>query len=366
MGVTKFGKIYYADYHDAAGVRRRISLQTENKLVAQRKFEELLRRRAAIKERIVIHISWDNFKEKLYHYMKMEKNRNTFNRTKLAIRHLEDVYKPRFLQDVTPDLVQRVKEHMLHKGLKNANINRLVGCLKTAMHLAENWQLVHKQNWTIIKKLRVPKGRVVFHTPEEVDKILNSCPNDMWRLIVLLGADAGLRRGEIIELRWQDVDFQNNQLYIAPNKTENYRFVPMTEELRNTLETVKKDAINEFVINAGKYGTRVSKDYLTNFYRPIAKAAGVPSFLHKLRHTFASHLVQNGVDLYVVSKLLGHSSIQMTEIYAHLLPNNFQKAVMNLPKHNKPTLHMEEKTVTTSHSVCRQISADFSEFIKKE
>lgn len=365
MAVTKFGKIYYADYHDAAGVRRRISLQTQNKLVAQQKFEELLRRRAAIKERIVIHISWDNFKEKLYHYMKMEKNRNTISRTRLAIKHLEDVHKPRFLQDVTPEFVQRVKESMLQKGLKNANINRLVGSLKTAMHLGEKWQLVPKQNWAVIPKLKVPRGRVVFHTPEEIDKILAACPNDMWRLVVLLGADAGLRRSEMINLRWEDVDFNNNQIYIAPSKTEYFRYVPMTEDLKKALQTAKLGAINEFVVNAGKYGTRVKKDYLTGNYPLIAKSVGISSFLHKLRHTFASQLVQNGVELYTVSKLLGHRNIQTTEIYAHLAPETMQKAVTHLPKHNTPALHVEGKTVCASDKACLQLSTDLSDFVKK-
>ncbi|MBR2081500.1 MAG: tyrosine-type recombinase/integrase [Elusimicrobiaceae bacterium] len=79
------------------------------------------------------------------------------------------------------------------------------------------------------------------------------------------------------------------------------------------------------------------------YYKRIAKAAGVDSFLHKLRHTFASQLVQNGVELYTVSKLLGHSSIQMTEIDAHLTPRTLHKAVMNLPKRGMTLVGVEEK-----------------------
>ena len=69
---------------------------------------------------------------------------------------------------------------------------------------------------------------------------------------MLLGADAGLRRGEIMNLRWADVDFANNQLYIAPNKTEYYRFVPMTESLRSAIERAKIGAESEFVVDFGR------------------------------------------------------------------------------------------------------------------
>lgn len=187
----------------------------------------------------------------------------------------------------------------------------------------------------------------------------------MWRLVVLLGADAGLRRSEMINLRWEDVDFNNNQIYIAPSKTEYYRYVPMTEDLKKALQTAKLGAINEFVVNAGKYGARVKKDYLTGNYPLIAKSVGISSFLHKLRHTFASQLVQNGVELYTVSKLLGHRNIQTTEIYAHLTPETMQKAVTHLPKHNSPALHVEAKTVCAPDKACLQLSTDLSDYVKK-
>ena len=363
--ITK-GGLYCADFLDAMGKRRRYSLQTKDFTIAQLKYKELIRRRDALKEKIPARIAWDIFKERILIFMKLERNRNTVNRTKLAFRHLESIYEPRFLHDVTPDVLQRVKLYLMEKGVGHANINRIIGSLKTAMHKAEKWELIPKRNWAAVTNIKVPKRRVVFQTPEEIDKILSACPNDMWRLIVLLGADAGLRRIEMMNLRWEDVDFKNNQLYIAPSKTVYYRYVPMTEALKNALQAAKLGATNEFVVNPSKRGTRVEVDYLTVNYRPIAKSVGISSFLHKLRHTFASQLVQNGVELYTVSKLLGHRNIQTTEIYAHLAPETMQKAVTHLPKHNSPTLHIESKTVCAPDKACLQLSTDLSDFVKKE
>ena len=274
----KKGPYYYADYYDFNGVRRRISLQTENKQVALLKYQEFIRRRNAVKERFPVNITWQAFKDKLLYHMSVERSRNTVTHTKLAIRYLEEIKKPRYLQDVTPELVQKFKEHLLTKEIGKNHINRLVQGIKTAMRIGEKWKYVPKQDWSLVSELKVPRGRVVFHTPEEIDKLLKACPTDTWRLVVLLGADAGLRRGEIMNLRWADVDFANNQLYIAPNKTEYYRFVPMTESLRSAIERAKIGAESEFVVDFGR--TR-NVDSLTACYHKIAKAAGVDSFLHK-------------------------------------------------------------------------------------
>ncbi len=363
----KKGPYYYADYYDFNGVRRRISLQTENKQVALLKYQEFIRRRNAVKERFPINITWQAFKDKLLYHMSVERSRNTVTHTKLAIRYLEEIKKPRYLQDVTPELVQKFKEHLLTKKIGKNHINRLVQGIKTAMRIGEKWKYVPKQDWSLVSELRVPRGRVVFHTPEEIDKLLKACPTDTWRLVVLLGADAGLRRGEIMNLRWADVDFANNQLYIAPNKTEYYRFVPMTQDLRNALEKAHKRAKHEYVVTVCQpvKGNRCNPDYLTTFYQEVAKAAGVNSFLHKLRHTFASQLVQNGVELYTVCKLLGHRTIQMTEIYAHLAPRTLHKAIMNLPKRGMTLARVEEKTACEPNKACKQIGLDFGDLVGK-
>ena len=363
----KKGPYYYADFYDFNGVRRRLSLQTENKQVALLKYQELIRRRNAVKERMPVHITWDAFKAKLLYHMSIDKARNTCNRMKLAIRYLEEMKKPRFLQDITPELLQTYKEHLIKKNISARHINSLVICIKTAMHRGEKWQYVPKRDWTTVTKIKTARGRVVFHTPEEIDKLLAACPSEAWKIVVLLGADAGLRRGEMANLKWEDVDFDNNQLYIAPNKTENHRFVPMTQDLRNALEKAHKRAKHEYVVTVCQpmKGNRCNPDYLTTFYQEVAKAAGVDSFLHKLRHTFASLLVQNGVELYTVSKLLGHSSIQMTEIYAHLAPRTLHKAVMNLPKRGMTLARVEEKTVCESNKACKQVGLDFGDLVGK-
>jgi len=328
--------VYYADFRTPKGKRARISLQTTNSRVAKDKYAELVSRRKKAKENIIVDMEWDAFKDRLFRFMSAERSESTIRWTKLAIKHMEDFNTPRHLRDVTPNLLQGTKEFMINEGFGKHNVNRCMQALKAIMRLAEKWDLMPEQKWKAVGKLKTPKGRVVFHTDEEIDKLLAACPSLGWRIVVLLGADTGLRRGEMAQLRWQDVDFENNQIYVAPDKTENHRFVPMTATLREVLEQAQKGAKSEYVVDVGWESSRNSKDFLTSYYPRIAKAAGVKSFLHKLRHTYASQLVQKGVGLYEVSKLLGHSSIQMTEIYAHLVPANLQQAAMCITPRKMP------------------------------
>lgn len=368
MGVIKIkGPYYYADYHDIGGIRRRISLQTTDLQHAQLKYKEIIRRRNALKEKMPVNITWDTFKDKLFIHLKHERAHSALRRHRLAIWYVEKIIKPRFLADVTPIGLQQIKNYMVDNGLHSHNLNRLLQCIRAFMKLAERWLLIPKQDWSVVAKVRAPRGRVVFHTPEEINRLLEACPNDAWRLVVLLGADAGLRRGEMVDLKWQDVDFENNQLYIAPNKTEYFRYVPMTESLRNALKAAQGRAEHEYVINVchPRKGNRCTRDYLSFCYSKIAKAAGIPSFLHKLRHTFASQLVQNGVEIYTVSKLLGHQNIRMTEIYAHLAPHTLHMAVLNLPKRGMQLVGTEEKTVCEENKACRQISVNLGNLMWK-
>jgi site-specific recombinase XerD len=95
--------------------------------------------------------------------------------------------------------------------------------------------------------------------------------------------------------------------------------------LSERLEKVLKDG-REYAI-----GERPSLKVLSAYFQKISRKAGLSGNIHTLRHTYASHLVQNGVDLYTVSKLLGHTTIKTTQIYAHLAPHSLIAAIDRLP-----------------------------------
>lgn len=320
--------IKYADLV-VGGKRRRVSLKTKDNKVAILRASKLADDKQAEREG---KISLANFLIKYRSFLQATRKPDTAYHFELGLKKLLNHTPIKYLDEITPALLDELAITLKSKlkGPSAAGLNRCIQALKTAMRQAEFWDLIPPQNWRKVSKFKEKKGRVEFHTKDELKILLKHLGAD-WQLVVLLGARAGLRRGEMAALKWNDVDFRNGQIYVAPNKTEGHRYVPLTNDLRQALKTAKKRAKNDFVVNVGDNTKRNGKAYLSAYYRKLTADLPFDCKLHKLRHTYASHLVQAGVDLYRVSKLLGHSSIQMTEIYAHLAPADLKSAVKMLP-----------------------------------
>lgn len=319
--------IKFIDYR-VGGKRKRVSLGTKNNQIALIKAAQIADNKDG---RDSGKVPFEAFLERYRAYLAATRKPDTTKHFELGLKKLLAFKKIKNLEELTPALLDEcaVFYKAKIKGPNAPGLNRAIRAIKTAMRQAEFWDMIPPQNWRKVSKFKEIKGRVEYHTPAELKKIL-ACFNSNWQLVVLLGCRAGLRRGEIAALKWQDVDFKDNQLYIAPNKTDNHRHIPIAADLRKSLEKAHKSAKTEWVADVGR--NRESKYFLTKFYEKETAALPFRCHLHKLRHTFASHLVQNGVDLYRVSKLLGHSSIKMTEIYAHLAPADLKDAITKLPK----------------------------------
>ncbi len=155
----------------------------------------------------------------------------------------------------------------------------------------------------------------------------------------LVALHCGLRFGEIAQLDWQSVDFDMGTLSIRDPKSRNNRVAFLTPPLVDMLQERKlvaqtlQDMKNELIFPSRKGGLMASISH--TFNRTVDKLfnEGVTDprqrvCFHTLRHTFASWLVQRGVDLYSVKELMGHSDFKMTQRYSHLSPEGLRKAAM--------------------------------------
>jgi integrase len=144
--------------------------------------------------------------------------------------------------------------------------------------------------------------------------------------IVITALNTGMCRGEILSLKWDNVDMKHGFILLDKTKNGELREIPINATLRATLEALPRriDGGHVFVnpVTGGPYG-----DIKTGFNR-ACKKAGIKDFhFHDCRHTFASHLVMAGVDITTVKELLGHKTLTMTLRYAHLAPSHKVRAV---------------------------------------
>jgi site-specific recombinase XerD len=138
----------------------------------------------------------------------------------------------------------------------------------------------------------------------------------------------------LIHLTWADVDFKTKVLSVQAKdgwcpKDYEVRHIPLTAECVAALESCPAGD-RSWIFRNGS-GRTLDGNVLSRDFRALFRGCGIKGVsVHTLRHTFASHLVMNGADIYTVQKLLGHSSIKTTEIYAHLAPDYLRAAIDKL------------------------------------
>ncbi len=157
---------------------------------------------------------------------------------------------------------------------------------------------------------------------EEINRMINSTKNLNHRLIIQIGYSAGLRCSEIINLKWQDIDFDRNSIHIKKAKGKKDRTAMLSQKVKEGLRMLdaEKDGY-VFVTNRnGKYTPRTIQKIIEN----TTKNAGIAKQTtpHTLRHSFATHLLEAGTDIRYIKELLGHANISTTLIYTKVSNKN--------------------------------------------
>lgn len=230
------------------------------------------------------------------------------------------------LAQLTAQKIDLVQCKWKQAGLSNKTINNRSILLGTMMRFAMEHEWLAQL--PKIKKMKIDKTLPNFFSDEEVASILDNAEGTLRDYLVVF-LNTGLRMGELQNLKWENVDFDNRQLRVETSKSHRFRVVDLNDVLYILMRQLqKKQTANQiyvFEYNAGK----PVNDYYHRFKKLLLKL-GIEGNVHKLRHTFASRLVQNGVSIYEVQHLLGHASVQTTQVYAHIRQENLKKAVNSL------------------------------------
>ena len=272
-------------------------------------------------------IPFDKYAEQYLDYSKANKAWSTYNRQdRISIARLKAYFKDKYIYEITPQMIEKYKAKRLEK-VKPATVNRELACLKHMFTMAIKWGYVKTNPAKEVKLLKEPPGRLRYLKPEEVKALLASCPDHI-RPIVVTALNTGMRKGELQELKWADVDFKNRKITVINAKNNESRVIPINKTLYNELYPLSKRSKGEYVFsdkNGRPYG-----DIKKSFLKALEKAEIEDFRFHDLRHTFGSYLVMQGVDLKTVQQIMGHKDIRMTMRYAHLSPEHVQKAVETL------------------------------------
>src|SRR5437879_1625041 len=206
-----------------------------------------------------------------------------------------------------------------------ATINRDLSRLRRMFSLAVEWGLLEESPMQGIKFLRENNARTRYLSLEECQRLIASCMAPHIRAMVSVALHSGMRLGEILNLRWYDLDFSSGFILVRDSKNGESRHVPMDATLFALFRAYPHRLGTDLVFSSPAGGHIV--DVRTGFLNSCKRAGLIDLHFHDLRHTFASQFVMSGGDLYILKEILGHKSITMTQRYAHLSPTYKIKAI---------------------------------------
>lgn len=329
------GSTYRIRWTDSAGERQSANFDTEAD--AKRELREREREAEDIRNgRVKVTVSTPLFKKFAAEFMETvakPKNKPSeyVSKEKSLRLNILPVLGDRQIHTINTADVDALAASLLAEGYAKKTANNVLVHLRRILGYAKRigvtTSIPHFEMFKVMKK------PIRFLTFEELDQLVGSITGPVLAMI-LLGADAGLRSGEIRALHWEDLDLQAGRLTVHWNeyrgslgspKGGRDRTVPLTPRLRASLQAIRADRALVFCGDTGELLTEsASRHQLTQAKR----AAKLPGFgWHTLRHTFCSHLMMLGANVRVIQELAGHADLATTLRYLHLAPNNTADAI---------------------------------------
>ena len=278
------------------------------------------------------------FQETYFPQAKADKSERSYNREEQLFKlWIGPILADLPMKKVSPIHLERVKKTMLDAGRAPRSIQYALAVIRQVFNYARRLGLYHGDNpVSKVKKPSIENKRVRFLSHAEADTLLVALRETSEQVyeMALMSLHCGLRAGEVFALAWGCVDFGHGTLTLLDTKSRD-RVVYMTQQVREMLLAKERGLPSDLVFPA-RGGGKI--EAISKTFDKVVEAVGLNDGItdgrqkvcfHTLRHTFASWHVQNGTDLYVVQKLLGHSTMTMTQRYAHLSPDTLRLATTN-------------------------------------
>jgi integrase len=326
----KWGTRWYLDFKDATGKRvQKIAQDAQSSQDAVRALQDAIRQDLLQAGKLVVkpdRVMFEDFADIYYHdYVVPTRKRPAYEKGRINV--FVDFFKGHELKDVTPMMIERFRAQRLKAGNSKSTTNRYLALMKKMYSLAVNEGLVTDNP---VKKVKFfseaenVKERIL--TLEEEEQLMAAAP-DYLRSALIIALNTGMRYGEIVNLEWEHVDFTSKRIRVEKTKSGKVRFININGPLFGELSKLRATANGSSYVLPNQ-GTGKPYVCLHRSYTTACKKAGITGLrFHDLRHTFATRLVQGGVDIETVRSLLGHYSIVLTQRYTHSSNEMKQRAV---------------------------------------
>ena len=258
-------------------------------------------------------------------------NKKSYKSDSHMLTIIRAYFKDIMVQDITANTLEDFKDYLINeRELKNSTVNRYNALLSKAFNLGVANKLINDNPTRYVGKLKEKNYKIRFLTKDEEKRLFEALPEYL-KPMVVCALQTGMRRGEIFNLKWSNIDFDYGFIELLETKSGKSRKIPISNTLMEVLGNIKRTSEYVFV------NPETNKPYndIKKAWGSALKRAGIENFrFHDLRHTVATRLAESNVDLVVVKEILGHADIQTTMRYAHAVPKRKIEAISVLDLYN--------------------------------
>lgn len=285
----------------------------------------------SVREAVTLRVFCEEYKS----LIKSNRSHSYYKSVETALNHLTDYFGlQRPISSLSHKDIEQFVTHLQQMVKKGYRV--YYRTLKAAFNKALDWKYVDENFFVKIKLPKKQRLQPVFISDDELTKVIDKIHSDVVRDVAVFAFYTGLRLNEIVNLKWRNVDLDRNVIVVGDEEFEtkgrNQRVVPVSDEAEKILANRRRGEGEKGYVFCKGNGEAYSGDYFSRRFKRAVRDAGLSESIHfhTLRHSFASHLAQRGVSIYVIKELLGHSSISTTEIYSHLNVDSLREAVNKL------------------------------------
>jgi len=266
-------------------------------------------------------------------------NKKSYEGDKSSAKNILSFFGNRNISEITPLDIEKYKQFRKEK-VKPATVKRDLEFLRSVFNKGIEWGKALHNPVSKFKRLKEPAYRLSYLLLDEIDRLISAAAYHI-KPIIITALHTGMRRGEILKLKWADIGFNNRLIEVVETKNNEKRYVPIDSTLLAALRNIPRRIDSDYV-----FCNREGKPYtdIKNSFRSALKRASIDNFrFHDLRHTFASHLIMSGADLTTAKELLGHKSIKMTMRYSHLSQDYKRQAIDKMDTKEKQRISNSSK-----------------------